>query len=67
MASLFDTTRINDLTLPHRFIRSATWTRLADADGACTWFLHSDNPWNNEMMENKPSPCALSLAPGAAP
>jgi 2,4-dienoyl-CoA reductase-like NADH-dependent reductase (Old Yellow Enzyme family) len=35
MASLFDTTRINDLTLPNRFIRSATWTGLAGADGAC--------------------------------
>ena len=36
MASLFETTRINDLTLPNRFIRSATWTGLAGADGACT-------------------------------
>jgi 2,4-dienoyl-CoA reductase-like NADH-dependent reductase (Old Yellow Enzyme family) len=36
MAALFDTTRINELTLPNRFIRSATWTGLAAADGACT-------------------------------
>jgi 2,4-dienoyl-CoA reductase-like NADH-dependent reductase (Old Yellow Enzyme family) len=36
MASLFDTTRINALSLPNRFIRSATWTGLAAADGACT-------------------------------
>lgn len=36
MAFLFETTRINHLTLPNRFIRSATWTGLADASGACT-------------------------------
>jgi 2,4-dienoyl-CoA reductase-like NADH-dependent reductase (Old Yellow Enzyme family) len=36
MPSLFDTTRINDLTMPNRFIRSATWAGLADANGACT-------------------------------
>ncbi|UCD82691.1 MAG: NADH:flavin oxidoreductase [Desulfobacterales bacterium] len=36
MASLFDTTCINALTLPNRFIRSATWTGLADANGACS-------------------------------
>jgi 2,4-dienoyl-CoA reductase-like NADH-dependent reductase (Old Yellow Enzyme family) len=36
MASLFDITQINVLTLPNRFVRSATWTGLAAADGACT-------------------------------
>ena len=36
MAILFDQTRINNLALPNRFIRSATWEGLADETGACT-------------------------------
>ncbi len=33
---LFQSARIGSLTLPNRFIRSATWEGLAEPDGACT-------------------------------
>ena len=36
MPKLFETTRIKDLELPNRFIRSATWEGLAGEDGSCT-------------------------------
>jgi 2,4-dienoyl-CoA reductase-like NADH-dependent reductase (Old Yellow Enzyme family) len=36
MPKLFTPTRIKDLALPNRFIRSATWEGLATEDGACT-------------------------------
>ena len=36
MAKLFETTRLNGMTLENRFIRSATWTGLAREDGACS-------------------------------
>ena len=36
MAKLFEPTRIQDITLSNRFVRSATWEGLAAADGACT-------------------------------
>jgi 2,4-dienoyl-CoA reductase-like NADH-dependent reductase (Old Yellow Enzyme family) len=36
MARLFEVTRIKNLKLPNRFIRSATWEGLAQEDGACT-------------------------------
>jgi 2,4-dienoyl-CoA reductase-like NADH-dependent reductase (Old Yellow Enzyme family) len=36
MSRLFETTRINDLRLPNRFVRSATWEGMADVDGTCT-------------------------------
>jgi len=36
MSSLFAPTQINGLTLPNRFVRSATWSGLAAADGART-------------------------------
>ena len=36
MSKLFESTRINTLTLANRFIRSATWAGMADDDGNCT-------------------------------
>ncbi len=36
MPKLFTPTRIKNLALPNRFIRSATWEGLATEDGACT-------------------------------
>ena len=36
MSALFETNSIGNLQLNNRFVRSATWTGLADEDGACT-------------------------------
>lgn len=36
MARLFQPVRIRQLTLANRFVRSATWLGLADADGRCS-------------------------------
>jgi 2,4-dienoyl-CoA reductase-like NADH-dependent reductase (Old Yellow Enzyme family) len=36
MSALFEKTEINGMSLPNRFIRSATWDGLASDDGACT-------------------------------
>ena len=36
MADLFEETRIKNMTLKNRFVRSATWTGLASADGGAT-------------------------------
>lgn len=36
MNALFETTSINTMTLPNRFIRSATWEGMAAPDGAVT-------------------------------
>jgi 2,4-dienoyl-CoA reductase-like NADH-dependent reductase (Old Yellow Enzyme family) len=36
MKQLFEESRINDLVLPNRFVRSATWDGLATDDGSCT-------------------------------
>ena len=36
MSTMFESTTINGLTLPNRFIRSATWLGLATAEGAVT-------------------------------
>lgn len=36
MKSLFQETRIKTLTLPNRFVRSATWMAMAAPDGRCT-------------------------------
>ncbi len=33
MAGLFETTRLNNITLKNRFVRSATWYGFADTDG----------------------------------
>lgn len=36
MAELFETTTINGMKLSNRFVRSATWTGLAEDDGICS-------------------------------
>jgi 2,4-dienoyl-CoA reductase-like NADH-dependent reductase (Old Yellow Enzyme family) len=36
VSKLFEETRIKGLTLPNRFIRSATWEGMAEEDGSCT-------------------------------
>ncbi len=36
MATLFEPTRIRNMTLANRFVRSATWEGMAREDGACT-------------------------------
>ncbi len=36
MASVFEYTSIKSLSLPNRFVRSATWEGMADDDGNCT-------------------------------
>ncbi len=36
MSKLFEPSQINGMTLPNRFVRSATWEAMAADDGACT-------------------------------
>jgi 2,4-dienoyl-CoA reductase-like NADH-dependent reductase (Old Yellow Enzyme family) len=36
MPGLFEVTRIKGLSLPNRFVRSATWEGMANDDGSCT-------------------------------
>lgn len=36
MSVMFETTEINGMTLPNRFVRSATWEGMAGEDGTCT-------------------------------
>lgn len=36
MNTLFEETQINGMTLPNRFVRSATWSGMATKEGACT-------------------------------
>ena len=36
MSRLFEPSKINGMTLPNRFVRSATWEGMAADDGACT-------------------------------
>ena len=36
MSELFESIAINTLTLPTRFVRSATWEGMATEDGRCT-------------------------------
>jgi 2,4-dienoyl-CoA reductase-like NADH-dependent reductase (Old Yellow Enzyme family) len=36
MQTLFTETQINGMTLPNRFVRSATWSAMASEDGRCT-------------------------------
>lgn len=36
MSKLFESTEINGMKLPNRFVRSATWEGIAAEDGSCT-------------------------------
>jgi 2,4-dienoyl-CoA reductase-like NADH-dependent reductase (Old Yellow Enzyme family) len=36
MSKLFETTILKNMTLPNRFVRSATWEGMAKQDGSCT-------------------------------
>ncbi len=36
MSKLFESTTINGMELPNRFVRSATWEGMAADDGTCT-------------------------------
>lgn len=36
MSKLFEATTIKNMTLPNRFVRSATWEGMAGEDGSCT-------------------------------
>jgi len=36
MKTLFEASRINGMELPNRFVRSATWEGMANAEGAVT-------------------------------
>ncbi len=36
MSRLFEPTAINGMTIANRFVRSATWERMANDDGSCT-------------------------------
>jgi 2,4-dienoyl-CoA reductase-like NADH-dependent reductase (Old Yellow Enzyme family) len=36
MAELFEQTSVGSMSLPNRFVRSATWEGLADKDGSAT-------------------------------
>jgi 2,4-dienoyl-CoA reductase-like NADH-dependent reductase (Old Yellow Enzyme family) len=36
MSTLFESSLINGMSLPNRFVRSATWEGMATMDGACT-------------------------------
>lgn len=36
MSKLFETTILKNMTLPNRFVRSATWEGMANQDGSCT-------------------------------
>jgi len=36
MKQLFEKTKINQMELKNRFVRSATWEGLANSDGSCS-------------------------------
>jgi 2,4-dienoyl-CoA reductase-like NADH-dependent reductase (Old Yellow Enzyme family) len=36
MPKLFESNKINAMTLSNRFVRSATWEGMAEPDGSCT-------------------------------
>ncbi len=36
MSRLFEPTAINEMTIANRFVRSATWERMANDGGSCT-------------------------------
>jgi 2,4-dienoyl-CoA reductase-like NADH-dependent reductase (Old Yellow Enzyme family) len=39
MSELFETTTLKNMTLPNRFVRSATCEGMANQDGSCTYGL----------------------------
>jgi len=55
MATLFETTTINTMTLGNRFVRSATWEGMAGDDGSvthsCSWEASAPTGWRRDSWK----------------